>query len=141
MQALDEITEISLRRTPCFGECPVYQVTIWGDGRFNYVGEQYVEHQGEYSGQVNRWSLDKLAQLIKEVGFMDLGESYAVLLTCQPTVYTAVVMNGVKKEISNYGSGGPAVLWAIEELIDKLLSEAEWDKGSAVGDGQREERA
>jgi hypothetical protein len=36
-------------------------------------------------------------------------------------------MGGVRKEVSNYGAGGPAVLWVIEELIDKLLSEAEWE--------------
>jgi hypothetical protein len=70
--------------------------------------------------------LNRLAKVIKETGFMALEDIYAVMITDQPTVYTTVVMDGVKKVVSNYGNGGPPILWAIEELIDKLLLEAEW---------------
>lgn len=128
MQESQRVTEIGLKRTACLGECPVYEVTIRADGTFEYVGEKYVERQGEYTGSVNRRSFNKLAELVKEVGFMDLEERYAVPLTCQPTAYTTVVMNGTKKTVSNYGGGGPAALWAIEELIDKLVLEAEWNE-------------
>ena len=128
MHESDRITEIGLRRTACRGECPVYQVVIRQDGSFDYIGEQYVERLGEHTGRLSRQAFDKLAKAIKEAGFMDLEESYAVPLTCQATVYTTVVINGVKKTVSNYGSGGPAVLQEIEEIIDKLVLEADWDE-------------
>jgi hypothetical protein len=130
MQELHGITEIRLKRLPCYGKCPVYEVIIQADGRFRYVGEQFVERLGEHTGQVNLWSLNKLAQLIKDVGFMDLRPRYAVQATCKATVLTTVVMDSVKKKVSNYGGGGPAELWAIQELIDQLLLNAKWDEGS-----------
>ncbi len=126
MQQSHGITEIGLRRTACRGGCPVYRVVIREDVSFEYIGEKFVQRQGEYPGSVSRKSFDKLAELIEEVGFMDLDESYAVPRTCQATVFTTIVSNGVKKTVSNYGGGGPAVLWAIEELIDKLVLEGEW---------------
>jgi len=126
------IMEIGLRRTACLGKCPVYSVVIKSDGTFRYTGKQHVQRKGKHSGKVSLWSLDKLAEVIKETGFMALEDSYAVMITCQPTVYTTVVMDGVKKVVSNYGNGGPPILLTIEELIDKLLLEAEWDQASAA---------
>jgi hypothetical protein len=106
----------------------VYEVTIRGDGTFDYVGEAYVERQGVYSGSVNRRSFNRLVELIEEVRFMDLEDSYAVPLTDQATTYTTVVMDGETKTVSHYGGAGPAVLWAIETLIDTLVQEAAWDE-------------
>jgi hypothetical protein len=44
-----------------------------------------------------------------------------------PAVYTSVTKRDRRKVIRNYANAGPTKLWAIEQLIDKLLLEAEWD--------------
>ena len=49
-------------------------------------------------------------------------------MTDQPTCYTTVVMHGERKMVRNYANAGPTKLWAIEQIIDKLLLEAEWDE-------------
>ncbi len=125
------IIEIGLRRSPCFGKCPVYRVTMYDDGRLEYVGKQHVERLGRHTGRINAGEFQALAAFIREVNFMALEDRYATPLTCQSTVYTTVVMDGVRKEVSNYGGGGPAVLEALEERIDELLLEAEWDDDNA----------
>ncbi|RMH89403.1 MAG: hypothetical protein D6681_14535 [Calditrichaeota bacterium] len=121
------ITEVGLKRTTCYGKCPAYQVTIHSDGTFEYIGEANVERLGEHTGRVNRWAFQQLCRFIKESDFMNLEDAYAAPAMDLPTVYTTVVMNGTQKRISNYGNAGPAKLWAIEQLIDKLLLEAQWD--------------
>jgi hypothetical protein len=55
------------------------------------------------------------------------------MVTDNPTVYTTVVMDGKRKVVSNYANAGPTKLWAIEQLIDKLLLEAKWDEKPAAG--------
>ena len=35
---------------------------------------------------------------------------------------------GRRKTVRNYGNAGPTKLWAVEQLIDKLLLEAKWDQ-------------
>lgn len=41
--APDEITMIGLKRSGCFGFCPGYELTIFGDGRVVYRGGGYVD--------------------------------------------------------------------------------------------------
>jgi hypothetical protein len=122
------ITEIRLRRTPCYGTCPVYSVTIHGDGRFEYHGERYVGRLGSHTGRVHPWALKRLAQFLREVGFMDFEDAYASPATDGATVYTTVVLDGARKEVRHYANAGPAALWAVEELVDLLLCKAEWDE-------------
>jgi len=44
--------EISLERGPCFGDCPVYRLTIRGDGRVDWLGEEHVAAPGARSRQI-----------------------------------------------------------------------------------------
>ena len=37
---------ITLERTECFGTCPVYRLTVHGDGRVVYEGIRFVEVEG-----------------------------------------------------------------------------------------------
>lgn len=122
----DRITEIGLRRTECYGTCPVYKVVIQNDGSFIYHGKKFVRRLGEHQGQVCFPHLEKLMEFIIESGFMALENCYSNDWTDQASVFTSVVLDGVKKEIEDYGCSGPVNLWVIEELIDKLLIDAEW---------------
>jgi hypothetical protein len=128
MQESHGITEIGLRRSPCFGKCPVYRVTLYDDGHLEYVGERYVERLGHHTGRINPEDFHALATFIREADFMALEDRYATPLTCKATVYTMVVMDGVRKEVSNYGGGGPPVLETVEARIDSLLLAAGWDE-------------
>lgn len=121
------ITEIGLERTLCFGTCPVYTVIMKSDGSLRYYGKRYVEKKGKLTGQVSKSRFNQLAQFIKDADFMELEHSYDRPVTDLPTVYTKVVMDGRQKVVRNYANAGPTKLWAIEQLIDKLLAEAEWD--------------
>jgi Domain of unknown function (DUF6438) len=127
------VTEIGLERTPCFGTCPVYMLVIKSDGTFRYKGERAVDRKGEYTGKVNRYRFNQLVQFIRDSGYMELQDRYYRAVTDNPTVYTTAVVDGKRKVVSNYASAGPPKLWTIEELIDKLLLEAEWDDKPVPG--------
>jgi len=91
-----------------------------------YTGEKHVQRLGKHTGKIRIWDLNKLIEFIIEIGFMNLEDSYFNSQTDHSTAYTYIVLDGQKKEIENYGDSGPSVLWALEELIDMLLSNAEW---------------
>ncbi len=66
----------SLRRTPCFGSCPVFSVEVWSDGRVNWQGESHVARIGSFSTQV---SAEWIAELLREgerAGFFELAAQY-----------------------------------------------------------------
>ena len=43
---------ITMQRTPCFGTCPVYTVTVTGRGDVQFMGTQFVSKEGESRKQV-----------------------------------------------------------------------------------------
>jgi hypothetical protein len=54
------------------------------------------------------------------------------MVTDNSTVYSTVVIGGKRKVISNYANAGPTKLWAVEQLIHKLVLEATWDEDKAA---------
>jgi hypothetical protein len=121
-----EITEIGVERTACFGPCPVYTLIIKSDGSFRFAGDAF-ERKGKYTGKVRLWRLARLLQYVREIDYFALDERYEVEATDQDTVFTTVLKGDQRKTISNYGNAGPIRLWALQELIDRLLVDAEWD--------------
>jgi hypothetical protein len=129
-QSKPGISEIHLERTACYGTCPVYKVVLRNNGSLEYEGIQNVKRIGKYRGKINLWGFNKLAQLIEKSKFMEMQDRYSIDMTDMPTVYTTVVYaGGKKKRIMNFGNAGPVELWAIEQLIDKLVEEAQWESG------------
>ncbi|MEO6758436.1 MAG: DUF6438 domain-containing protein, partial [Saprospiraceae bacterium] len=66
----------SLRRTACFGSCPVFLVEIWSDGQVVWLGEQHVARIGRYSAQVSPGWITALLQAGETAGFFDLNNQY-----------------------------------------------------------------
>jgi Domain of unknown function (DUF6438) len=122
------ITEIGIERTGCFGTCPAYTFIIKSDGTFRYTGTKFVEREGDFTGTIPVWYFHSLAQFIRDSDYMNLEDGYRRPVTDNPTTYTMVVMNGKRKTVSNYANAGPTKLWAIEQLIDDLMTKAKWNK-------------
>ncbi len=121
------ITEVQLRRSACYGRCPVYSVVIKSDGTFNYNGLEFVNKLGKHSGTVSKRKLNSLFQFINESKYNSFQDSYSVMVTDHSTVYTVVKTDNNEKTISNYANSGPIKLWAIEQLIDALILEGKWN--------------
>jgi hypothetical protein len=123
------ITEIGIERSGCYGRCPVYTFIVRSDGTFRYTGTKYVEHEGEFIGTIPVWYFHRLAQFVRDSGYMELEDRYSRMVTDSSTTYTTVMMGAKRKTISNYANSGPTKLWAIEQLIDDLMAKEEWKTG------------
>ena len=64
--------EIKLERTSCYGWCPVYSLTLSGDGTGTYSGRKYVASIGEVSFVVSSDDLCWLLQLFDDVDFFSI---------------------------------------------------------------------
>lgn len=122
------ISEIGIERGPCFGPCPIYTFIVRSDGSFRYKGDENVKRKGEFTGTVPARYFHQLAQFIRDSDYMELENVYFIGVTDCATTYTMVVMNGKRKVVRNYADAGPTRLWAIEQVIDGLMSKATWDE-------------
>ncbi len=128
--SLDEnqITEISLERKECFGDCPVYKVVLRKDGTAIYTGMKYVRRIGEYRGKSDDYYFATLARLIKSQGYFTLKNNYSSAWSDQDTVVTSVVNGSERKTIENYGNEAPIKLWGIDMAIDAVVERISWER-------------
>ena len=131
------VTEITLERTPCFGTCPVYKVTLQNDGTVIFEGKEYVKEAGRRSGKISAKQFQQLVAKVEQIGFFTLNDEYLTKknadgsetrITDMPSRITTVKRGPESKRVRNY-FGGPDSLKELEELIDKISNSARWVKG------------
>jgi hypothetical protein len=122
----EQITEITLERTACFGTCPMYKITLRRDGTATYIGRRFVDRVGTYKGNV--YGFERLAQFVESQGFFKLNNEYTVAVTDLPSTITSAVRQGQRKTIVDYGNIAPLELWAIEQAIDGIVANTKWEK-------------
>jgi len=67
---------ITLERTPCFGSCPVYSVTIRGDGRVEYIGKKFVRLTGRQDINVPVYKIQELVQQFYDIDYFSMKDVY-----------------------------------------------------------------
>jgi hypothetical protein len=117
--AVAEPIRITLERTACFGTCPVYTVTIAGDGRVVYEGRQFVGVSGRRQWTIDPAVVQALVDEIGKSGFFEMKDEYTARVTDMPTTYTDVTIGVRHKRIKDY-SNAPALLREIEKRIDEV---------------------
>lgn len=114
-----------LRRTPCFGTCPVYAITVLEDGRATYSGGRFAPRQGEYTGKVGAETMEKLWSLAEEAGFFGLQDKYDGPVTDLPS--TIMRFHGKGKDKQVVGRvGTPTSFKVLAEAAEELLAPVEW---------------
>ncbi len=72
----DDQKILELRRTPCFGKCPVDHTILYADGTVRYMGTQNVDHLGLYKGQLAAGAWDGIFDQADMIDFWSMEERY-----------------------------------------------------------------
>jgi len=122
---------ITLERTACFGTCPIYKLTIYGDGRVIYEGMRFVKVEGTVTTTISE---DKIKQLIAEfqkIDYFSLKDSYEERnATDMPSAYTSLTVDGKTKTVRHYHGdfSAPKKLTELENKIDQIGYSDQWTK-------------
>ncbi len=124
---------ITLEREMCNGTCPVYKLTIQGDGTLTYEGEAYVTVEGVQTSQLGPDQVAQLVAAFEEARFFNLDDHYFYGASDLPSTNISITMNGRTKVVNHYGACGdpqfdnaPPELCILEEKIDLLTNSAQW---------------
>lgn len=121
------VTEIGIERTGCFGTCPAYTFVITSTGKCRYEGGAHAKIEGKKTGSVSMVQFHRLAEFLRDLQFFALKDEYSASITDAASTFTTAVIGGKRKTIHDYAGLGPARLWAIEQLLDGMLTEVRWD--------------
>lgn len=123
------IKEVTLERTPCFGGCPVYKVTLRSDGTATYVGSRFVDRIGTYEGKFWARDFERLAKVIENAEFWTMKDKYTLPITDQASQILTVKSDKSTKTVSEYGDSGPEDLWALQLVVDGVVARVQsWEK-------------
>ena len=117
---------ISMRRTPCFGTCPVYEIAFHRDGRAELYALAHLPKLGHFVGQVEESDYARLCHLVESSRFSGFRSSYRARHTDDSTCIVTVTTGDTSTKVSDYGSVGPTQLWAIQQAIDAVKNDIEW---------------
>jgi hypothetical protein len=108
---------VKVSRTPCFGVCPVYSVTVYEDGTFVYKGISNVNKQGELKGAVSKHAVANLFTQIDRLHFFWLKSRYGID-TDLAGVVIQVLHKGRRKTVTDFE--GKEEISQLAELVENI---------------------
>lgn len=121
---------ISLKRTECYGTCPVFTLHVFADGRVEYDGKRFVIRRGMVRTHLGPAKLETLRQVVAEanVSALDRHCCDCRTETDAPWTYLEISYETGPKSIDHYHgcSSAPRALSVLEEAIISTAGVPKW---------------
>ena len=133
-QAVPDDFAVKLERTACFGECPVYSVTVDAGGNVTYDGKRFVRVEGRQTDRIPASRAARLLATAERIGFFELRDRYRTIrnpdgtettVTDLPTTVVTITRAGQSKRVEDY-IGAPQGLKELEQEIDETARTTRW---------------
>lgn len=69
-------SSVTFERTPCFGTCPVYAITVAGDGSVVFNGTRNVDSTGRFIGRIDVGRVASLRRAFDDAQYFALDDKY-----------------------------------------------------------------
>ena len=131
---------ITLERTACHGTCPIYKLTIEGNGTVIYEGQDFVQVKGRQTASLSPAQIQELVSAFEQANFFTLMDYTHEDTTDSPSVMTSITLNGQTRTVNHYygDSSAPQALFDLESKIDELTNSKQW---TGSGTSSPEEKA
>ncbi|HMN06335.1 MAG TPA: DUF6438 domain-containing protein [Flavobacteriales bacterium] len=116
-----------MERTPCYGTCPSYRLTIRRDGSALYEGGRFAPREGRYAAHVDAAMMEALAQAVEKSGFYAMDDVYDMPITDLPS--TIIRMHADARDKKVVGRvGAPIAFRNLGIELEELLAGIEWTR-------------
>ncbi len=111
---------LSMERTPCFGQCPYYKITIMNTGKVVYDGIRFTEKKGLHTKTLSPNQLSQIQKRMEDIDIFSMDDKYDSNITDVPAVALMIIYKTKRKKIF-HRYGGPKELSEFEKLIDSII--------------------
>jgi len=115
-QKVNEV--FSLKTTPCYGTCPVFDLTLYGNKKLIFDGEENTNVSGEHEIVLTDDQFESFLGIIESADWVNLKEEYRSDMTDLPTQNFSYNRNGINKNVTRYGAGPKS----ISNMSDVILT-------------------
>ena len=119
---------ITMERTACHGTCPVYKLTIEGNGEVTYDGRNFVQVKGKQTTSLSPAQIQDLVSAFEQAKFSTLTDYTHENTTDSQSVITSITRNGKTKTVNHYygDNSAPQELFDLESKIDEITNSKHW---------------
>jgi len=119
---------LTLERTACFGACPIYKLTVYGNGKVVYEGKRFVKVAGTRTTMIRQAVVKQLVAEFQRLQYFQLQDSYTGGHTDAPSALTSLTLGNQQKHVNHYlaSPDAPAKLTALENKIDAVVNANQW---------------
>lgn len=124
------VQQLTIKATPCYGTCPVFEMTVRSDKSANYLAQRHNNgQQGLYRAVIDGRNYEQLIALLMATDFPNLKEEYTVGATDLPSMDLEITYEGSKvKKIHDYGARGTDELKALYDFVKTLRETQQWQR-------------
>ena len=61
-----------MSRSGCYGECPIYSITVYNNGKIEFIGTKFTDKIGSFQGELNDQQLSQLVYQVIASDFMQM---------------------------------------------------------------------
>lgn len=114
-----------LERTPCFGRCSTYVVSVYSSGYVVYEGKQFVTRIGKHAAWMDKDKMQSLVNEALKLKYTSLKDEYKTEGVADlPITKSSIVIDGKRKSVFNDNLNPPAELTSFEKYIDSVFDDS-----------------
>ncbi len=131
----DDSLFASITRTPCFGRCPVYKISIFSKGEVVYHVKDFVEGMtpGYYRTLITKEQMSLIIAIAEDEAYFELKDKYPegnIMVADLPTTITFLRIGNKRKQVINGNFHHPYALIRFEEFIDSTFAQSTWERAT-----------
>lgn len=104
------LQSFSVDQGPCFGTCPVYEITVMRGDRYELDGRRFTRTSGQSSGSLEAGAFEALARAVAEIDFRNLPDDMTFM---NPQACSGPQVSDMPyfELTARYGEGDKTVRW------------------------------
>ncbi len=123
---LNELTQVvEMSKSPCYGRCPVFRLTIYENGIVSFDGERYTERVGLWVKELEAERYDEILRAFRKANLWRFRNVYRGEYYDAPTVSITYYEEGDVKTIVGK-DGRPYQVLELEAMLDNLARSEGW---------------
>lgn len=122
-----DFKQIKITTSPCFGTCPIFEMTINNSKQALLNAKEYNNLTGNYKSNIDEKTFSDLEGLLTYINIDSLKNNYAISWTDNPSIDTEIEYNGSVKKIHDYGLEGSFGLKRLYYILYQLKATQDWE--------------
>lgn len=120
----------TIRKTACYGNCPVFELTFDGAGKAYYKGKKHVKRIGKWEAPLSRTQIQSILAKAQSVYFFNFKDEYPTngkIIADFPFTFTHMKFGLQEKTVAN-NHDAPDTLIDFETFLIELGESLNWEK-------------